>query len=87
MPRMKKQKETKGRNTTNVSCVGDRDFVAKLRILADAHDVTISEIVRSAIDAKYGVQLATINLDGIYRAISGKPDTQWQPELPKEKAS
>lgn len=87
MPAMKNKKEKKGRNTTNVSCIGDRDFVAKLRILADAHDVTISEIVRSAIDAKYGAQLATINLDGIYRAISGKTTTQWEAELPKEKAS
>lgn len=49
--------------TTNVSVKGDRNYVRLLRKLAVDKDVRISDLVRAAIDEKYGDELEAIAAD------------------------
>lgn len=54
--------------TISISVVGDREYVNKIKLLGMRLDKPISALVRDALDAKYGDQLNSIQLDGEGRA-------------------
>lgn len=57
--------------TTTISVRGDRRYVATLRTLASSRDMTIAELVRSALDAQYNADIERIQR--IFFADDGSP--------------
>jgi hypothetical protein len=55
--------------TTPIGIRGDREYVNNLNGLAEALKTTVSDLVRAAVDEKYGDQLAVIER---HRAEIGK---------------
>jgi hypothetical protein len=45
---------------TTISCQGDRDYVLKLRVLAAVRNQRVGDMVRQALDEKYGQDMASI---------------------------
>jgi hypothetical protein len=56
--------------TTNISLAGDREYVRRVRALALMRNVQIGELVRAALDEKYGADLRSI--EDSFFAESGK---------------